>query len=168
MALVTLGRLDLTAAPAPPSSPASSPLPSPATAPIQADRLLGGLAASFPHAQFERFHDDSRCPIQWPAETYLTVFPDGADAASTQWVRLVLVYPSTADRIAAQAGVRSGLEGGLRPESPLAFCRERLPLLAGGTLVVGRENAIVVMTVNERAELEVERVLLAAGTATTD
>jgi hypothetical protein len=77
------------------------------TGPIDSAQLLGGIASRFPTYNVQAFTEASSCPVSWPVQSYLLSDPN---VPRVQWtsleVRLVVLYPTTQDRVASEPALR--------------------------------------------------------------
>ena len=69
------------------------------------------LSRTFPDLDFGPFLEATSCPVVWPSQTYLASVASVPRAQSTSLpVRLVMLFPSTADRVAGERQIRSAAE----------------------------------------------------------
>lgn len=123
---------------------------------------LSSLSQTFPDVDFRPFLEATSCPVAWPSQTYLASAANVPRAESTSLpVRLVMLFPSTADRIAGERQIRSaaeslssfdaanrcvGLSEGVSPDSWLA-----------------RKNVLILLGDNDAAANSQVRTALAAA-----
>ncbi|HEY5488957.1 MAG TPA: hypothetical protein VIK00_03885 [Candidatus Limnocylindrales bacterium] len=123
---------------------------------------LASLSRTFPDVDFRPFLEATSCPVTWPSQTYLASVANVPRAESTSLpVRLVMLFPSTADRIAGERQIRTaaeslssfdaanrcvGLSEGVGPDSWLA-----------------RKNALILLGDNDAATIRQVRTAIAAA-----
>lgn len=122
--------------------------------PIGVQPLLGALSVAFPEMRAEAFRDFARCTIDWPPQSY---------RSTRGGPRMTLVFPTEADRIAAEAAIA---EAWPQPAEPMAGqCIDHYMTLAGSASWLAQAN-VMIWTADEGPERAlVEAALIDARAA---
>jgi len=130
--------------------------------PLSSISTLGSLSHAFPDMDFQPFLEATSCPVSWPSQTYLASVASVSRAATTSLpVRLVMLFPSTVERIDAGRDIQRAAES----LSSFDAANRCVGLSAGVSADswLARKNVLILLGDNDAAITQQVRAALSAA-----